>query len=145
MTSRLNTDPTYNAWRGMRQRCYNSRHPSFVRYGARGITVCERWQESFENFLADMGENPGPGYSIDRIDNNGPYAPENCRWATRLEQQRNTRSNRKITVNGRPVMAIDVAGRSGVRPGAFYERLRNGWPIEKAASVPPKPRRQVQA
>lgn len=85
--------PEHKAWLNLRNRCFSPRSPKYANYGGRGITVCERW-DTFEQFLADMGRRPGPGYSIDRIDNDGNYEPGNCRWATYIEQNNNRRPAR---------------------------------------------------
>lgn len=79
----------YDSWFDMRDRCRNPRHHAWDRYGGRGIIVCDRWKDSFENFIEDMGPRPAKSYSIERIDNDGNYEPSNCKWATKTEQSRN--------------------------------------------------------
>lgn len=85
--------PEYQAWRGMKTRCYNPKFRQFENYGGRGITVCDRWRNSFENFFVDMGERPTPKHSVDRINVNGNYEPSNCRWASKREQALNKRKS----------------------------------------------------
>ena len=86
--------PLYNTWQAMKKRCYYPKHDSYPSYGGRGVVVCDRWKNSFENFLEDVGEKPGPEYTLDRINNEGDYTPENVRWATKKQQARNTRWNK---------------------------------------------------
>ena len=106
--------PLYPTWYGMVARCQNPKAQSYRNYGGRGITVCDRWLESFENFYADMGERPSPKHSIDRIDNDGPYSPENCRWATWEEQANNRRNNVWIEFQGERLSAAQWRKRLGV-------------------------------
>lgn len=89
--ARVGRTSEFNSWCSMRRRCEDERSRDFKYYGGRGIKVCDRWRESFENFLADMGPKPDAKYSIDRINNDGNYEPENCRWTTQSEQVRNRR------------------------------------------------------
>jgi hypothetical protein len=127
------TSATYYSWASMINRCTNPRNKSFPRYGGRGIIVCERWFD-FRNFLADMGEKPNGRLSLDRIDNNGNYERDNCRWATRKEQARNTRRNR--TLNGQTKSITEWAEIYKLPRWIIYDRLRLKWSIEKVLTTP---------
>lgn len=124
-------------WHGMRQRCENPRHRQFRDYGGRGIRVCDRWHE-FAAFREDMGERPSRDFTLERIDNGGPYAPGNCRWATRHDQSRNTRRNRTLTFRGVSLCLRDWAARAGMSPSCLTSRLKRGWSVERALTEPPK-------
>ena len=112
----------YWSWKSMKARCYNPNRTHYRHYGGRGIKVCDRWLESFENFYEDMGDCP-PGLSIDRIDNDGDYTPENCRWATSMEQTNNTSRNRRVTVDGETMTITQWARRLGVNIRTMFYRV----------------------
>jgi hypothetical protein len=127
---RGNKTPTYECWNGMIKRCFNTKSKDYPNYGGRGITVCEQWM-SFENFLADMGEKPR-GLFIERKENDKGYSPDNCVWATRTEQNRNTRATRWLTHGGRTQSLAAWAEESGIRPGTISGRLARGMDMESA-------------
>jgi hypothetical protein len=129
------TTSEYRIWMRMIQRCFDASDAGYPSYGGRGITVCDRWR-SFKNFFADMGPRPSSEYSIDRIDNNGNYELGNCRWATRTEQARNTRTNRFLTYQGETLTIAEWAERLGVDYHALFARLKKGWSTEEALSTP---------
>ena len=122
----------YGVWQGMKQRCHNPNSAGYENYGGRGIYVCDRWRDSFQNFYDDMYEGYEQGLQIDRIDNDGPYSPENCRWATPAENNRNKRNNRFITTAfGRKTIA-EQSEISGVHPRTISRRIKDGIPEEQA-------------
>lgn len=123
--------PEYTAWAHMVQRCTNPASPSYANYGGRGITLEPRWLD-FREFLKDLGPRPSALHSIERKDNEKGYSPDNCRWATQAEQQRNKRNNRRITWNGRTQVLEDWIKELGFRKSTLTMRLRRGWSIERA-------------
>jgi hypothetical protein len=127
----------YTIWNQMIARCYNQKNSRYYTHGGRGITVCDRWRNSVEAFIEDMGLIPGPKYSIDRINNDGNYEPENCRWATVEEQMNNKRTNRKMTYKGKTQTIAQWSREVGIRYATLLQRTRNGWTAEKALTTPP--------
>jgi hypothetical protein len=125
----------YTSWEGIIARTTNPKNTYFRYYGGRGIKVCARWLK-FENFYADMGPRPSPKHTIDRVNNSLGYSPENCRWATRKEQQRNLRSNRIITVHGVSRCVSEWAERLGVKSHTIHGRMASGWPEHLAVTLP---------
>lgn len=129
--NRLTKTREYETWRNMWSRCTDPLNGRYKDYGGRGIMVCESWK-SFEQFLLDMGRRPTPRHSIDRIENDLGYGPENCRWATRLEQSNHTRATRWVDYNGRKISVADLARLLGVPYDRLYMRLHAGWDVERA-------------
>lgn len=126
--------PEYETWVRMRGRCYNPSDKNYFRYGGRGITVCDRWRNSFENFYADVGTRPSPQHSLDRYpDNNGNYEPGNVRWALQVDQCNNRRSNRVIEFRGERKTITQWSRQLGHRAATVRARIvRHGWSVEKA-------------
>lgn len=125
----------YIIWRQLRSRCLRPGNAAYSDYGGRGITVCERWSK-FENFLVDMGRRPSRDHSLDRRDNDGGYCKENCRWATRSEQARNTRRNHWITFRGESRILAEWAEITGIDRDTITARFKYGWSIERTLSTP---------
>lgn len=128
--------PTWVSWNSMRTRCENPKAGNFKAYGARGITVCDRWK-SFINFVADMGERPS-GTTLDRYPNKeGNYEPGNCRWATATEQQSNKRTTKLYEFNGERLTVREISNRTGVDHAKLEQRIgRYRWAVERAITTP---------
>lgn len=132
--------PEYKLWVDMRARCNNAGNKFFHRYGGRGITVCPSWLNDFAQFYSDMGPRPSPTHSIERKNNEGPYSPENCVWATPVEQANNKSSNRLITFQGRTQTLTQWCRERNMNLSTVTGRLDGrGWSIEKAFLTPAKP------
>lgn len=130
--------PLYAVWNAMTQRCHNPKHHKYPTYGARGITVCERWlgENGYENFEADMAPRPSMLHTIDRIKNDLGYFKDNCRWATRSEQQRNRRVNVMVTIGARTQCQKAWADEVGIRISTFRRRMELGWTGENLLQPP---------
>ena len=130
--------PTYNSWQNMKNRCLNENYRDFYLYGGRGIKICDRWLNSFENFLEDMGERPA-GTSLDREDSEGGYEPENCRWSTPKEQSNNMRINKVFEYNGKTATLSQWSEILGISRGTLNNRIKIlHWDKERVFSTPAK-------
>lgn len=130
--------PEYNTWAQMLSRCRNPKVKVYPHYGGRGIAVCARWL-SYESFLADMGRRPSDEHSLDRIDNEGNYEPKNCRWATRIIQNNNTRRTRYVEIGGVRRKLGEWLRVYEITPGMFYQRTRRGMTEQEALTTPRLP------
>lgn len=134
-THGLSGTPEHRAWKNMIQRCSNRKHIMYYRYGGRGIQVCDRWKD-FPSFYADMGKKPSPGHSLDRIDSDGHYCPENCRWATKHQQANNTSRNVYVTIEGRTATVSEWCKLLLInKPNRVYEKLARGIEPRRALQM----------
>ena len=135
ITHGMTKTPEYRAWLHMKDRCFNPNYQHYSHYGGRGIGVCDRWL-NLENFLADMGSRPTAKHSLDRIDNDGNYSVENCRWATKAEQANNTRYNRLITIGCVTLTIAQWTKEMGFPKNLILMRLNREWSDYDAVMTP---------
>lgn len=132
MGSPKDRNPLYLKWCGMKRRCFNPNEKCYKNYGGRGITVCDKWL-NFQGFLEDMGKDFKPGLSLERIDNNGNYSPENCKWVTMFEQGRNKRGVKFYNYKGGSYTIPDLERKFGFKKDTLRNRIvKLGWPVSKA-------------
>jgi hypothetical protein len=127
----------YDTWRRMLDRCGNPRDPAYRNYGDRGIWVTPRWS-SFQNFIEDMGPRPYPNAQLDRIDNDGHYMPDNCRWVDASTNMRNSTAARLLEHDGETLSIVGWAEHLGIKARVLYARLHNGWSVERTLTQPPR-------
>lgn len=137
---RITDHPLYNTWSGMIIRCYRKSHQAYRFYGARGITVCERWKKSFKSFVSDMGDKPSEYHSLDRINNKLGYSIDNCRWILLIHQNRNKSTNSTITMNGETLCLAEWAERLNISIRTIESRRRLGEPLGENILRPPRKR-----
>ncbi len=137
-THGMSGSPEYNVWMGIIQRCCNKNYRECHLYGGRGIQICSQWKQSFSAFFSDMGPRPSLTHSIDRINNNGNYTPENCRWATVTMQANNKRTSRSIRCFGETKTIAEWARVVDIGYATLRNRVGAGWPIEQALTMQPK-------
>lgn len=137
-------NPVHSVWRKMKSRCYSPKSDHYHLYGGRGIKICDRWlgPDGYKNFEVDMGPRPTLKHTIERIDTNGNYEPNNCTWATRTQQQRNRRVNVLVTINGVTKCVAEWSEISGINAKTIRGRLESGWSPEQILS-PPNPKFQT--
>lgn len=134
-SSKTGPSRTYTSWQSMIARCYNPRFAHYGRYGGRGIKICDRWRHSFNHFLEDMGERPD-GHTLDRKDSTKGYSPNNCRWATPLEQSRNRSSGRFLTFEGRTLTVSEWADVLNISREVLQSRVQLGWDASRIITTP---------
>lgn len=135
-THGFSNHPLYTIWDGIRRRCNDPGDRAYKNYGARGIQMCERWRD-IQNFIDDMGERPSLKHTVERVDNEGHYSPDNCIWATRKEQNRNKRDTILVTYDGRTQCLTDWAAEIRSNTPTLRYRLRVGWSIKQALTTVP--------
>lgn len=130
-----NRAPEYRVWSHIKDRCHNPKQARYADYGGRGVVMCSRWRQSYEAFIEDVGRRPSSRHSLDRIDNDGNYAPGNVRWATAFEQAQHTRRTRLLTTNGRTQTLSSWARELGLAPATLTKRLARGWSVDKTLAA----------
>lgn len=135
-THHLSGTKLCRTWREMKRRCEDADNHAFASYGGRGVTICERWSRSVIDFATDVGEPPSPAHTLDRRDNDGPYSPENCFWATPTEQANNKRTNHRLTHDGETLTVAQWARRARLPYRTLYSRILRGWSVADAIETP---------